>query len=254
MLTAHLRPSPASAQAAAAAPGATPAAAPAAALRPPAAAQFGAPYSGAAPAYGGGGGLAGGYQPRPAPAALPAAEWTEHKAPDGRSYYFNARLNKSSWVRPEGLPPPPAAAPPSAAAIDAEWKEFTAPDGRKYYYNRLTKESKWIKPEAMSHSTSGTPAPAGAAAPAAAAPAATAAPAQVVRLADRPGGGPAAPAVAGHVVPPGALQPGPTPAYATTAEARDAFKAMLADACIPVSLSWDETLRAVVSPLQETTH
>ncbi|CAH0763000.1 unnamed protein product [Bemisia tabaci] len=32
-----------------------------------------------------------------------AAEWTEHKAPDGRFYYFNAKLGSSVWEKPQAL-------------------------------------------------------------------------------------------------------------------------------------------------------
>lgn len=46
-----------------------------------------------------------------APSASPAAAngasgsdtWTEHTAPDGRKYYFNKALNKSSWEKPAAL-------------------------------------------------------------------------------------------------------------------------------------------------------
>jgi hypothetical protein len=32
-----------------------------------------------------------------------AAEWTEHKAPDGRSYYYNAKAGESVWEKPQAL-------------------------------------------------------------------------------------------------------------------------------------------------------
>jgi transcription elongation regulator 1 len=32
-----------------------------------------------------------------------AAEWSEHRAPDGRPYYFNAARGESVWERPQGL-------------------------------------------------------------------------------------------------------------------------------------------------------
>ncbi|KAG0370991.1 transcription elongation regulator [Gamsiella multidivaricata] len=39
--------------------------------------------------------------------------WTEHKAPDGMSYFYNATTGTSSWVRPTMLPPGgPGIAPP----------------------------------------------------------------------------------------------------------------------------------------------
>lgn len=32
-----------------------------------------------------------------------AAEWTEHKAPDGRPYYYRASNNESVWEKPDIL-------------------------------------------------------------------------------------------------------------------------------------------------------
>lgn len=32
-----------------------------------------------------------------------ASEWTEHKAPDGRSYYYNAKKAESVWEKPQPL-------------------------------------------------------------------------------------------------------------------------------------------------------
>ena len=44
------------------------------------------------------------------PATIHAADgtWTEHKAPDGRFYYFNKALNKSVWVKPTPVAQPQA--------------------------------------------------------------------------------------------------------------------------------------------------
>ena len=36
----------------------------------------------------------------PAAAAAQKPEWTEHKAPDGRTYWYNARLKVSKWEKP----------------------------------------------------------------------------------------------------------------------------------------------------------
>ncbi|KAF9982876.1 hypothetical protein BGZ75_005656 [Mortierella antarctica] len=53
----------------------------------------------------------------PPPAFLPPG-WTEHKAPDGMPYYYNAATGQSSWVRPtlplplSGQMPPPGIVPP----------------------------------------------------------------------------------------------------------------------------------------------
>lgn len=32
-----------------------------------------------------------------------ASEWSEHRAPDGRSYYYNAKKGESVWERPQPL-------------------------------------------------------------------------------------------------------------------------------------------------------
>lgn len=32
-----------------------------------------------------------------------ASDWTEHKAPDGRSYYYNSVSKQSSWEKPDEL-------------------------------------------------------------------------------------------------------------------------------------------------------
>ncbi|KAL4420342.1 hypothetical protein ABPG77_006149 [Micractinium sp. CCAP 211/92] len=254
--------------AAAAAPGAPAAAAPAAAGGAPGspaaaaasaaaavAARLTASRGGPAPAaaagpYGGGGfvppaGAPGGF-PGGAPGGVPSGpkpDWTEHTAPDGRKYYYNSRTKQSSWEKPEELKTPAeraaAAAQPAAPAASA-WKEHTAPDGRKYYHNRVTKESRWTMPDEMKAALglpTGGPAPMAASA-AGSAPAAAAKPAaeaQVVKLADANGGATQA-----------WLQTGPTPHYATTAEAKDAFKQLLLDAGVSSGMSWEESMRLIV--------
>ena len=44
----------------------------------------------------------------PLPPPLPLQEkkssvWTEHKAPDGRLYYYNSETKQSSWQKPDDL-------------------------------------------------------------------------------------------------------------------------------------------------------
>lgn len=35
--------------------------------------------------------------------AVPTTEWTEHKSPDGRTYYYNNITKQSSWEKPDEL-------------------------------------------------------------------------------------------------------------------------------------------------------
>lgn len=35
--------------------------------------------------------------------AVPTTEWTEHKSPDGRNYYYNNITKQSSWDKPDEL-------------------------------------------------------------------------------------------------------------------------------------------------------
>lgn len=35
--------------------------------------------------------------------SVPATEWSEHKSPDGRNYYYNNITKQSSWDKPDEL-------------------------------------------------------------------------------------------------------------------------------------------------------
>ncbi|XP_063929657.1 pre-mRNA-processing factor 40 homolog A isoform X2 [Zophobas morio] len=74
----------------------------------------------------------GGFPPPP----NPAEQWTEHKAPDGRTYYYNSITKQSSWQKPDQLKSP----------SECPWKEYVADNGKIYYHNVNTKESRWIMP------------------------------------------------------------------------------------------------------------
>ncbi|XP_060083789.1 pre-mRNA-processing factor 40 homolog B-like isoform X2 [Ylistrum balloti] len=68
--------------------------------------------------------------------------WTEHKAPDGRTYYYNNMTKQSSWEKPDDMK--------SKAELQLSqcpWKEYKSDTGKVYYHNALTKESKWTKPK-----------------------------------------------------------------------------------------------------------
>lgn len=46
-------------------------------------------------------------QPQQAAAPVqPKSEWTEHKAPDGRPYWYNAKTKTSKWDKPAELMTP----------------------------------------------------------------------------------------------------------------------------------------------------
>lgn len=42
----------------------------------------------------------------PPPAPNHKEQWTEHKAPDGRTYYYNSVTKQSSWQKPDQLKTP----------------------------------------------------------------------------------------------------------------------------------------------------
>ena len=133
--------------------------------------------------------------------------WTEHTAPDGRKYYYNSELKKSSWSIPEGWN--------ASGSATGVWEEHKAPDGRTYYHNRATKESKWSLPVG----------------------------ATVVSRKDVAASGtPPTRSLPAFVPPPGALQPGPTPQFATAREAHQAFHKMLTDAQIPSWITWENVM------------
>ncbi|KAJ8982596.1 hypothetical protein NQ317_005068 [Molorchus minor] len=80
--------------------------------------------------------------PRPPGAPGPPGElWTEHKAPDGRIYYYNSVTKQSSWQKPDQLK-----TPVELMLSQCPWKEYTADNGKIYYHNVNTKESRWVIP------------------------------------------------------------------------------------------------------------
>uniref|UniRef100_A0A8C5M4H0 Pre-mRNA-processing factor 40 homolog B n=1 Tax=Leptobrachium leishanense TaxID=445787 RepID=A0A8C5M4H0_9ANUR len=68
--------------------------------------------------------------------------WTEHKAPDGRTYYYNTETKQSSWEKPDELK-----SKPELLLSQCSWKEYKSDTGKSYYYNSQTKESRWTKPK-----------------------------------------------------------------------------------------------------------
>ncbi len=88
-------------------------------------------------------------RPQPALASRNSPEnleenWTEHKAPDGRSYYFNKVTLVSTYERPACIPAPVAPLPQLEQTLPpCKWKAYQ--HGEKTYYSD-GKTSIWEKP------------------------------------------------------------------------------------------------------------
>ncbi len=80
--------------------------------------------------------------------------WSEHTAPDGRSYYYNSITRESRWQKPDELlniggssvVTKSLSVPTISSSGECYWSEYKTNEGRTYYYNSMTKESKWDKP------------------------------------------------------------------------------------------------------------
>lgn len=70
--------------------------------------------------------------------------WSEHKAPDGRMYYYNTETKQSSWEKPADLK-----TTAEMLLSKCPWKEHKAESGKVYYHNSVTKESRWTKPKEL---------------------------------------------------------------------------------------------------------
>jgi hypothetical protein len=71
-------------------------------------------------------------------------KWTEHTAPDGRTYFYNTATKQSSWEKPDSLK-----SEAEKLLASCPWKEFTD-NGKSYYHNTVTKESVWTMPKVQS--------------------------------------------------------------------------------------------------------
>ncbi|XP_018089429.1 pre-mRNA-processing factor 40 homolog A isoform X1 [Xenopus laevis] len=72
------------------------------------------------------------------------SQWTEHKSPDGRTYFYNAETKQSTWEKPDDMK-----TPIEQLLSKCPWKEFKSDSGKPYYYNSQTKESRWTKPKEL---------------------------------------------------------------------------------------------------------
>uniref|UniRef100_A0A1B0D1J8 Uncharacterized protein n=1 Tax=Phlebotomus papatasi TaxID=29031 RepID=A0A1B0D1J8_PHLPP len=79
--------------------------------------------------------------PSLAAAGIVPCEWSAHKSPDGRTYYYNSVTKQSSWEKPDELK-----TPAEKLLSSCPWKEYQSDQGKVYYHNVNTKESRWEAP------------------------------------------------------------------------------------------------------------
>ncbi|GAB6030459.1 hypothetical protein CHUAL_007326 [Chamberlinius hualienensis] len=72
------------------------------------------------------------------------SDWSEHKSPDGRLYYYNNVTKQSSWEKPDELK-----TREELLLSQCPWKEYKSDTGKIYYHNVQTKESKWTIPKEL---------------------------------------------------------------------------------------------------------
>eukprot|EP00090_Calanus_glacialis_P001446 TRINITY_DN11033_c0_g1_i1.p1 TRINITY_DN11033_c0_g1~~TRINITY_DN11033_c0_g1_i1.p1 ORF type:complete len:770 (+),score=351.91 TRINITY_DN11033_c0_g1_i1:62-2311(+) len=71
-----------------------------------------------------------------------AAAWSEHKAPDGRTYFYNGVTKQSAWEKPDIMK-----TPTEVLLSKCPWKEYKSDGGKVYFHNNETKESVWTIPK-----------------------------------------------------------------------------------------------------------
>ncbi|KAK9844119.1 hypothetical protein WJX81_004940 [Elliptochloris bilobata] len=192
----------------------------------------------------------------PAPAAVPVAppkpepvkeepkaitDWKEHKAPDGRTYYFSKTLNKSVWKLPEELRLQREAAAAGGGAAGPAGVPIAAAAASRPLPGPPPVQV--VKLEAAAASP----------ALAASQPAAAAAPTATPVQANGAAGAAAAPAaaLAAPVSAPAAALAAPQAdgafMYASKEEAKDAFKELLASVKCGSEWTWEQAMRVIIS-------
>lgn len=72
------------------------------------------------------------------------SNWSEHKSPDGRIYYYNNVTKQSSWEKPDELK-----TQAELLLSQCPWKEYKSDTGRVYFHNIQSKESRWTIPKEL---------------------------------------------------------------------------------------------------------
>ncbi|ETW78861.1 hypothetical protein HETIRDRAFT_435469 [Heterobasidion irregulare TC 32-1] len=188
-----------------------------------------------------------------APQKLAEFQWiwkTEHRNPEGRTYWFNTGTRESVWEKPDDLK-----SPFERALNQTSWKEYFS-GGRKYYYNTQTKESKWDMPDELLLILEKVEKEGKAAPPAAPAPCSQSN--ALVTLgsdasSEQLNGQSTAvlPFHATSVLPPRPNLPDeptiPHNGFVTVEEGEKAFTYLLRKAGIDANWTWDQTMRAIIT-------
>ncbi|KIJ20730.1 hypothetical protein PAXINDRAFT_57698, partial [Paxillus involutus ATCC 200175] len=188
---------------------------------------------------------------------------TEHRNPEGRTYWFNTGTRESVWEKPDDLK-----TPFERALTKTKWKEYFS-GGRKYYYHTESKESKWDMPdelllilEKVEQEAQGSQLVLASSAPVAipAVPQSITAPTPgtpaSTTLANGADGtialpGSALPFSSGSVLPARPNLPDdpliPHNGFTTFEESEKAFMHLLRKAGVDADWSWDQTMRAIIT-------
>ncbi|KAJ3745426.1 hypothetical protein DFH05DRAFT_1487929 [Lentinula detonsa] len=183
--------------------------------------------------------------------------WTEHRNPEGRTYWFNTGTRESVWEKPDDLK-----SPFERALNQTKWKEYFS-GGRKYYYHTETKESKWDMPDelllVLEKVEKETAAPLAAVQGAITAPgfipvgsATSATPSSEIATNGVVGAHTGAiPLASSTVLPARPNMPEdpviPHNGFATVEEGEKAFSHLLRKAGVDPSWTWDQTMRAIIT-------
>ncbi|KIY49463.1 hypothetical protein FISHEDRAFT_41666, partial [Fistulina hepatica ATCC 64428] len=186
---------------------------------------------------------------------------TEHRNPEGRTYWFNATTKQSVWEKPDVLK-----TPFEKALSETKWKEYFS-GGRKYYYNTESKESKWDMPDELllllekveKEKSNQAVVPAAQVPPTTPVSSATPAPLNQGNGDARYAGALVPSGVGGAVVVPGSsaippVRPNigedpviPHNGFTTYEDGEKAFLHLLRKAGVDATWTWDQTMRAIIT-------
>jgi len=170
--------------------------------------------------------------------------WTEHKAPDSRTYFYNSVTKASIWEKPFCMK-----SSTEKMLAQCPWKEFKAENGKVYYHNNVTKESVWVVPRELQElkdrlsaeqanvSSPATASPNTSASSKSAMDAAMAATLAAFKQNE--------PTKTANIALPPRIEPPKQVVYRDKKEAMDALKALLKEKNVPSSANWETALNMI---------